>query len=191
MSRNYVEGEVFERVDFTDRPMPKGEYTLCRFLHCNFSKTDLSHITFVECTFDDCDLSLARITRTAFRDVRFTGCKLLGLSFDHVNTFLFSIIPVDCNLASCSFQGMRLEKFRSNKCSFQGADFSGADLRDAVFAACDLHNAVFNGTDLRGADLRQAYNYEIDPGANRLKGARFSLSEVGGLLRTYGIVLDP
>src|SRR5262249_6651377 len=136
MSKNYVEEEVFDRVDFTKEALPKGDYTQCRFVQCNFNKADLSGIAFVECTFQDCDLSLARIFKTDFREVSFTDCKLLGLSFDQANAFLFSIAPIGCNLASCSFQGMRLEKMRFSKCSLQGADFTGADLRAAVFADC-------------------------------------------------------
>jgi fluoroquinolone resistance protein len=191
MSKNYVEEEVFERVDFSKEALPKGDYTQCRFVQCNFAKADLSSIAFVECVFEGCDLSLARIFKTAFREVSFTDCKLLGLSFDQANSFLFSIEPVGCNMASCSFQGMRLEKLRFQTCSLQGADFTGADLRASVFTECDLLNATFDNTDLQGADLRGATTYIIDPGSNRLKGARFTLSEVGGLLARYGVILEP
>lgn len=189
--KQYVEEEVFEKQDFTQAPLPKGEYTQCRFVQCTFAKADLIGVVFVECHFEGCDLSLAKVRQAALRDVRFTDCKLLGLSFDQCNAFLFGIVPERCNLASASFQGMRLEKAVFKECSLKGADLSNAMLSGSTFTDCDLLDAVFGGTDLTGADLRTAYNYTIDPEANRLKGARFSAGGVGGLLAKYGVVVEP
>lgn len=191
MSKNYIDEQTFERIDFTVDPLPKGEYTQCRFIHCNFAKADIAGIAFMECSFESCDLTLAGVFKTALREVRFTDCKLLGLSFDQCNGFLFSIRPERCNMASCSFRGMRLEKAIFRHCSLEGADFSEAVLSGAVLEECDLLNAVFDRTDLTKADLRTARHYLIDPERNKVKGARFSLSEVGGLLAKYGVVLDP
>lgn len=189
--RTYVEDRVFERADFVKEPLPKSDHERCRFVRCNFAQADLSGIVFTECVFEECDLSLARLTRTAFRTVTFTGCKMLGLSFDACNAFLFAIAPTDCLMDSCSFRGMRLERMRYMNCRLHGAEFGAAKLHGALLQNCDLLNAAFEDTDLRMADLRTAFNFHIDPDANAIKGARFSQAGLGGLLGKYGIVIDP
>ncbi|MFT3884738.1 MAG: pentapeptide repeat-containing protein [Flavobacteriales bacterium] len=186
----HVDDELFERRNFAEQPLPKGEYTQCRFVQCTFAKADLIGVVFVECAFEGCDLSLAKVRQAAFREVRFTDCKLLGVSFDQCNGFLFAIMPERCNMASASFRGMRLGKAVFRDCSLKGADLSAADLSGSVFDACDLLDAVFDHTDLSKADLRTAHGFTIDPEANKLVGARFSSSGLGGLLAKYRLVIE-
>jgi uncharacterized protein YjbI with pentapeptide repeats len=69
-------------------------------------------------------------------------------------------------------------------------DFSGATLEGAAFVDSDLSGARFVRTRLSGADFRSARNYRIDPTANRLAGARFSLPEAISLLGAFDIVLE-
>jgi fluoroquinolone resistance protein len=85
-----TENQIFERIDYTQNNLSKGEYENCRFLNCNFHKGDLLNITFRECEFYSCDFSLAQIKNTSLNDVQFIGCKLLGVQFDDCNTFLMS-----------------------------------------------------------------------------------------------------
>jgi uncharacterized protein YjbI with pentapeptide repeats len=69
-------------------------------------------------------------------------------------------------------------------------DFTGCDATGAVFDQCNFAGATFENTILEKADLRSSCNYFIDPEANRIKKARFSLSQVSGLLAKYGIEID-
>lgn len=186
-----VDDAVFERRNGTDEPLEKGAYTGCRFVQCNFSRADFTGITFMECVFEGCDLSLAKVRGTAFRDVRFLDCKLLGLAFDQANPFLFSIRPERSMMDSTAFNGMDLRKMRFANCRLQGAHFSRTVLAEAVFEGCDLTDAVFDGTDLQRADLRTAHGFTIRPEANRLKGARFTSGNVHGLLAHYGVSVEP
>lgn len=185
--KDHIEEEVFERKDFTQEALPKGEYTQCVFKQCSFVKADLIGAVFVECTFDGCDLSLARIRQAAFRDVAFIDCKMLGLSFEQANGFLFAVKPTNSILDSCSFQRMTLKGMHFAGCRMHGTDLSGADLSGAIMDDCDLQEAVFDGTDLQRADLRTSHGFIIDPERNRLKGARFSTGNVAGLLAKYGV----
>lgn len=189
--KHHVDQQAFERKDFAQEALPKGEYTQCTFRHCTFVKADLINVAFVECTFEGCDLSLARIRQAAFRDVAFTDCKLLGLSFDQANAFLFRIAPTRCLLDSASFQRLDLKGTRFMECRMHGVDLSAADLSGALFEECDLQDAVFDATGLERADLRTARGFIIDPERNRLKGARFSESGLGGLLAKYGLSITP
>ncbi|WP_246124838.1 pentapeptide repeat-containing protein [Algibacter pacificus] len=70
------------------------------------------------------------------------------------------------------------------------ADFSESDLSKSSFEGCDLQGATFENTNLEKADFRKAINYAIHPGKNKLKGAKFSLDGVAGLLTVYGVDID-
>jgi uncharacterized protein YjbI with pentapeptide repeats len=59
--------------------LPFGEYEGCCFLKCDFSSGDLSGFIFVDCEFSGCNLSLAKLAKTAFRDIQIKDCKMLGL----------------------------------------------------------------------------------------------------------------
>lgn len=190
MSTELIEDQDLVRQDFTTTPLPKGEYARCRFVQCTFIRSDLSRIVFDECSFEECDLSLARINGTAFRNVRFARCKMLGLHFDTANAFLFSILPEHCDLDSCSFRGMRLEKIRFTHCDLRGADLSGTILKGAVLDHCGLRDTVFERTDLQQADLRNARDHVIDPERNNVKHARFSLEGLPGLLAKHALRIE-
>ena len=71
-----------------------------------------------------------------------------------------------------------------------GVDFTEADLYSVVFDNCDLQNAIFEHTKLEKADFSTSYNYSFDPEINNIKGAKFSLQGVVGLLEKYGIVIE-
>ena len=69
-------------------------------------------------------------------------------------------------------------------------DFSEADLTGVVFDNCDLTKAIFDQTNLEKVDFRTSYNYSIDPEKNRIHKARFSASDIAGLLDKYDIHIE-
>lgn len=189
MANDYIVDEAFERIDFTERALVKGEYENCIFTNCNFSNADLSKFTFIECEFDSCNISMAKLTKTALKGIKFRECKLLGLRFDHCEEFLFSVNFKNCILNLSSFYRLKLKKTIFRNCSLQEVDFAEADLNSAVFENCDLKGAIFESTLLEKADFRTSYNYSINPELNRVKKAQFSLPGVVGLLDKYDIVI--
>ena len=84
------EDQTYSGIDFTKEPLPPGQYEHCTFTRCTFTRADLSARSFSECTFNNCELSMARVVRTSIRECVFANCKLLGVSFDHGQTSLFS-----------------------------------------------------------------------------------------------------
>jgi fluoroquinolone resistance protein len=100
---NYIEEKTFEREDFTQKPLPRGEYDNCVFLNCNFLNANLSNFIFSETEFKGCDLSNAKINQTAIKDIKFKDCKLLGFHFDNCNEFLFSVEFENCTLNFSTF----------------------------------------------------------------------------------------
>jgi len=185
-----IENRIFERVDYTQVSLPKGEYECCRFLNCNFYSADISNITFRDCEFDGCDFSLATIKNTSLNDARFIGCKLLGVQFDECNTFLLSFQFENCLLKLTVFNKLKLKKMHFKNCNLQEADFTEVDLTSSNFENCDLKRAIFHKTVLEKVNFSTAYNYSIDPEQNRIKKARFSSIGLAGLLDKYGIVID-
>jgi fluoroquinolone resistance protein len=184
-------GKSFEKIAFHENPLKKGEYENCTFTGCHFTDTDLSDFHFSECTFSHCNLSMVRVFSTAFRDVKFVECKLLGLRFDTCMAFGLVLGFENCTLNYASFYGLNLKKTVFRNCSMQETDLTECDLTGAVFDRCDFTRATFDKTILVGADFRTAFRFSIDPAGNRLKKAKFSMSNLSGLLDKYDIEIEP
>ncbi len=181
---------IFDKQDYKNNPLAKGEYDTCRFTHCDFAGSDLSQVKFIGCTFESCNLSLAKILNTGFQDVVFKDCKMLGLRFDTCDAFALTFRFDNCTLNNSTFYQLKMKKTQFKNTQLQEVDFTEADLGGAVFDNCDLPGAVFDHTVLEKADLTGAHNYSIDPQTNKIKKARFALSEVEGLLHRHDIVID-
>jgi fluoroquinolone resistance protein len=190
MEQVYIEEKKFEHINFAEQLLAKGEYDNCSFINCDISNTDLSEIKFTECTFTGCNLSLAKLVKTAFREVKFKDCKLLGLHFEHCSEFGLQVGFDNCLLNHSSFYKTKMKKTVFKNSQLQEVDLTECDLTGSVFDNCDLMNATFENTIIEKADLSTAYNYSIDPEMNRIKKARFSLTGVMGLLDKYDIEID-
>lgn len=190
MDAVFEEDKTFDTINYTITPLAKGDYEKCDFINCDFSNTDLGKIKFTECRFTGCNMSAASITGTAFRDIVFKNCKLLGLQFDTCNEMLFEVQFEHCIINLAIFFKRKLKNTRFIHCSLTEADFSEADLSNAIFEYCDLSGAVFDNTILEKADFCTANNYSIDPEKNKIKKARFSLPAVIGLLDKYDIIIQ-
>lgn len=186
MLANYIIDENFIKITL----LKKGEYENCVFDNCDFSKQDLSECTFIECTFKVCNLSLCQLYTTAFREVTFIGCKLLGLRFDSCSEFGLSFKFDGCQLDNSSFFKTKIKKTAFMNTSLKEVDFTETDLSEAVFDDCDLSRATFDRTVLEKADFRSSYNFSIDPETNRLKKAKFSSMGLSGLLSKYDIIIE-
>jgi uncharacterized protein YjbI with pentapeptide repeats len=185
-----IENQVFKGINFNKNKIGKGTYEDCTFVNCVFNGSDVSGIIFVSCLFDQCDLSLMNTSGTAFREVKFKGCKMLGIHFEECNLFLLAMYFNNCQMNLSSFYKLKLKKTIFRNCSLQEVDFAEADLTSAIFDNCDLSGAMFERTVLEKADLSTAYNYTFDPETNRIKKAKFSQAGLGGLLGKYDILIE-
>lgn len=87
----------------------------------------------------------------------------------------------------CGFYNLQVKKTVFSSCRLLEADFTMANLTASNFVGSELSGAVFDQTVLEKVDFREAQNYRIDPELNRIKGARFDLDGLPGLLGKYGI----
>jgi fluoroquinolone resistance protein len=190
MEKADIAGKVFDKLDLAANPLMVGDYEKCTFVSCDFSGAGLANFNFTDCEFTNCNLSLVTSNKTAFRDVRFKHCKILGVHFENCNAFLFSAQFDHCLLNLSSFHKLKLKKTIFRNCSLHEVDFTHADLSGALFENCDLARSLFENTILEKADLRSAYNYSIDPEINKLKKAKFSMEGLRGLLDKYDIEIE-
>ena len=184
------QNKTFENIDYSEQKITDSEYFKCEFINCNFSKSDLSHNDFMECSFQNCNFSLAILNNTGLKSIKFIGCKLMGLDFTICNTFLFSMSFEGCILDYSTFFQKKMKKTNFMDCSLQNVDFSNVDLTMALFKNSDLSGAIFAGTNLEKADFRTAKNYSFDPGENKMKRAKFSKSQLAGLLDKFDLDLE-
>ena len=190
MSQAFIQDQNFDKLDYTQEPLAKGEYENCRFTNCNFEETNLNDIKFMNCDFQDCNWSLAQLNGTVLREVKFKDCKMLGLQFENCNDFGLSFSFDNCQLNHSTFFQMNIKKTIFRNCQLREIDFSESNLTYVVFDNCDLAQAIFINTVLDKADFRTAYNYSIDPESNRLKKTKFSILGISGLLDKYDIVIE-
>ncbi|MDC9722733.1 MAG: pentapeptide repeat-containing protein [Urechidicola sp.] len=184
------DSEIFKGIDYTNTRLPIGEYDNCNFINCNFSSSDISNCTFIECKFEDCNLSNTLTKNTAYQEVGFLNCKMMGLKFNSCNNFLLAISFKNCQLNLSSFYQLKIKNTPFNNCNLQEVDLTEADLTGSEFNNCDLNRVIFDQTNLEKVDFRTAINYEIDPENNRIKNARFSSGDLIGLLKKYRIKID-
>lgn len=190
MTDAYFADETFDKTDGRATPLQKGEYEHCTFTNCDLAEADLGGIRFVDCRFEGCNLSLAKTPKTAWREVAFVNCKMLGLRFDACDAFGLSFSFEGCVLDHSSFYKVKALKTRFKHTQLHEVDLTECDLSGSVFADCDLAGATFDNTNIEKADLRTAYNYALDPERNRIKKAAFATAGLPGLLGKYGIVVE-
>jgi len=182
-----MEDEMISGVNYQKNKFEIRAYESCVFSNCDFSKVNLSTTKFIDCDFNDCNFSEVIINDTFFQDVNFTACKMMGLHFENCNDFGFSVGFDRCILNYSSFFQMRLVKTKFEDCKLLDVDFSESDLTSGLFSNCDLSNALFDRSVLVKTNFKTAFNYSIDPENNKIKGAKFSLPEVMGLLKKHNI----
>jgi fluoroquinolone resistance protein len=198
MNPVFIEEKSFDKIDFTQNPLSKGEYEYCTFLNCNLSYTNFSDIKFLECEFSDCNISLVKLTQTALRNIKFKDCQMLRLNFSECNEFGFAVSFDTCILDNSSFYDLTSpvkKRFKLKQTVFKNSqlcevDFTECALSSAIFENCNLRDAIFQYTILEKADFRTAFNYSIDPEINRIKKAKFSRSGIAGLLDKYDLDID-
>jgi fluoroquinolone resistance protein len=190
MNKVFYQDRIFVGAELNAAQLAKAEFEQCTFRNCSWPGADLSDARFTDCSFEQCDLSTSRVKNTGFRSVRFTGCKLLGVQFESCAPFLLAMRFAHCRLDLASFRGLKLKGTVFQDCTLREADLIGTDLNSATFEDCDLAGALFEHTNLEAADLRTASNYLIDPEQNRIKGARFSIHGLPGLLARYAITVE-
>jgi uncharacterized protein YjbI with pentapeptide repeats len=190
MIDNYFDSETYSKIDYRTVSIKKGEYDNCTFENCNFENVHASNIQFVECEFINCNFSNTVVKATAFKDVVFDNCKMIGVKFNECDSFLLQLKFKACQLDFSSFYQLKIPNTNFTDCSLEEVDFTETQMQQAVFESCNLKNAIFDETNLEKADFRTAINFSMNPENNKLKQAKFSKDNIVGLLQKYQIVIE-
>jgi uncharacterized protein YjbI with pentapeptide repeats len=186
--------QVFEQVHLSPGETLTGEFADCKFIKCNFESVVFSNCRFSDCKFQDCNLSLIQIPGSSFPATRFETTKLIGIDWTQGDWSQSEFNPIagffDCVLSHSTFIGIDLKGIQMKKCIANEVDFREANLTEVNFRGTDLAKSLFGNTNLTRADLSLARNYQIDPGNNVLKQAKFSLPEAMALLYSMDIDLQ-
>jgi fluoroquinolone resistance protein len=187
MKKTLQEKSTFTKIDYSGMTLSDIEFDSCAFIHCNFTKSDLSSSDFPDCSFKECDFSMVRLNNTGFKNVIFSGSKLLGIDFTKCKDFLLAFSFDRCTLDYSTFSKKKIRHTIFKDCTIREADFSETDLTGSSFLNCDLSRTIFMHTILEKVDFRSATNYTFDLELNRVKKAKFSLPGIIGLLDKYQI----
>ena len=176
-------GRTFSGMSFGD----------CSFTKCTFTEATFSRCVFVNCAFRGCDLGLVRVPNTNYVNCRFVDSKVIGVDWTEAGG-LQSKLPLSpafqgCNVSYSTFFGLSLPRLVLERCIAYEVEFGEADLSDGVFTGTDFQGSTFHHTNLTRADFSDARNYTIDPTANTLKQAVFSLPEAVSLLRGFDVIV--
>ncbi|MFN2273048.1 MAG: pentapeptide repeat-containing protein [Anaerolineae bacterium] len=185
--------QVFKGAHLRQAEIASSEFHGCTFIQCSFVESVLSRCRFVDCTFQQCDLSLVQVPDSVFSDTRFEDSKIIGVNWAQADWSAVKLgQPLGfyrSTISHCTFIGLSLRGMEVKECVAKDVDFREADLSKADFAGTDLSESLFIKTNLSEADLSGARNYQIAPGQNELRGAKFSLPEAMSLLYGLDIVL--
>ncbi len=163
------------------------EFEGCEFSGCELAGMNFSDIKFVDCKFINSDLSMSSVGATLFRGVEFFSCKLMGIEFNDCRENLLDFSFFDSILNYSVFNGLSLPNTNFIGCKLLEVSFADADLQGTSFAESNLEGAIFSHTCLKSADFSAAENFIIDPDSNILKNAKFSYTNLAGLLSKYNI----
>lgn len=193
-SKNHYSDQTFTRTGFEKEVLTSCEFNNCRFIQCKFVECTFRNCRIVNCEFEGCDLSLAQFPGVVFAKVRFENSKLLGVDWTIADWTAIRLgDPIGfyhCALNHSIFIGLDLKGLQVRDCPAIGVDFRDADLSKANFGGSDLEESIFINTNLSEADLSEARNYQIKPGQNNIKKAKFSLPEALSLLYNLDIIIE-
>ncbi len=147
---------------------------------------DLRDRKFIGCTFERCQISSVKIDGAVLQ-ATFSGCKIEGINFFTAKRSLLTLGFDSCLIRHSSFAELKLRAARFAGCQFQNVDFSDADLSGADSSNSTFEDCIFRNTNLTKANFVDASGYSFDPTQNKIRGARFSVPAVLGLLAPFDI----
>jgi fluoroquinolone resistance protein len=184
----------YYRGNFANLSLEKGAieakvFDECEFNRCSFIETNFNRCKFRNCSFIECILSAVVPMNARFSQVKFTGCKVIGLDWTKTQ-YLEDLEFSGCQISYSNFKLLKIPRIKIVNCEAKEVDFSETDLTGADLKNSDFEKSRFFKTNLSSADLKGARNYFIDIKNNTLKKTRFSLPEALSLLNSLDIIID-
>ena len=185
--------QLFTELSLSETRLESIEFEQCDFNGCDFSTATFSHCKFINCRFTQCNLSLLKSNYSAFFEVQFVDCKMLGIDWTQAHWPKYTVNPelsfTRCILNDSSFFGLTLHELALAECKVQEVDFRSGDFSHSSMTECDFHNSLFMRTNLQKTDFSGSINFNININENNLHKAKFSRYEALSLLESLSIEL--
>jgi fluoroquinolone resistance protein len=186
--------EQFHGLKLEQAIIHSSKFENCSFVYCNFNGASFLSCRFIDCNFYSCDLSLLQVANCNITKINIESCKAIGINWTKANwsdsALTNRINFAESTINHSTFIGLYLSNIKIINCIVHDVDFRETNLTKADLSGSDLTKSIFGNTILSGADLNQARNYQINPCANKLSGAKFTLPEALALLYSMDIILD-
>jgi uncharacterized protein YjbI with pentapeptide repeats len=184
------ENETLVDLDASGGGIAGKEFFACRLERCDFTEADLSGCRFEDCRFVACNFSNPIIKRARFANAVFEECKVVGINFYACDQLVFDVEFDRCHILNCNFSDLKMKLSKFKACDLRGCDFQNTYLVEAVFDKSSFTETLFHACDLEKASFRGARGYSIDPRANKIAKATFSVPEVLSLVECFGIRIE-
>lgn len=172
---------ILRKTDFSDARLELTTLDQCPCSEAVFDRADLSLCNFGKALLDKTRFCETRLSLCAFSQVKATGAdfskarafKCLFQKSDLLGALFRETVLNEClfqaaSAANLCLAGAELRKFYTDaETDLSGADFSGADLREA-----SLRMTRLRGADFYGANLENALIAHCDMTGARLDGLR-------------------
>lgn len=192
---------VLESADFSDAKLAGARLSGARLAGVSAAGAqlpgaDLRRADLTDADFSRADLAQALLDDVQAADADFTQANLASASLRRAQlqgTWLSSAVLNAADLQEADCTDLQLDGTRARNANFQranvttlrgseGADFSGANFRQAVgqepiFEGCTVDAADFSHAELPGANFIQASAVQANFTAADMPGARFTLAD--------------
>jgi fluoroquinolone resistance protein len=165
------------------------EFEACSFKNIKGLPLDFSRLSFVDCEFIDSDLTGTKINQTAFKTVKFTNCKLMGMHFLNCTPFLLDFHFHNCILDFSIFDGLKIPKTTFLNSQLKETNFVNTELKASIFKGSNLQGTRFENSVLDLCDFRNTQNLFMNPNVNSLKKTIFDRDSAMGLLAGLPIII--
>ena len=191
---NIQKDECFENIDFNGirevEDIRSKSFEKCTFTDCDFTNSDFSNSLFVDCRFANSNFRATKLSDTKLHNVDFDDCKILGLDFTQISTFIVKIGFRNSQILKCNFSLLELKESDFSDSCINQCDFFRTNAAKSNFSGSDLKGSIFENTDLTKADFTNAQNYSINPLINTIKHAIFTMPEAMTLLDSLEITIQ-
>jgi uncharacterized protein YjbI with pentapeptide repeats len=189
------DADSYEEETLRGGNLPEGglagkEFWACRLESCDFTEADLSGCRFEDCRFVGCNFSNPVVGGARFAGAVFEECKVVGINFYACDQLVFDIEFDRCHVLNCNFSDLKMKGSKFKGCDIRGCDFQNVFLVEADFDGSFFSETLFHACDLEKASFRGARGYAIDPRANKIAKATFSVPEVLSLVECFGIRIE-
>ncbi len=186
------EDKTYENVDVSGKSVNDIHFSCCTFIDCKFKDTIFNNIDFNECAFINCSLVNTVFKNTEMKYCSFDRCALIGLNWSAVSTEFAAVFEKieNCLFKFNNFEDASLKKVNFGKSQIISSTFYQVNLSECNFMGCELTDTTFSECDLQKSDFRSASGFNIDVTSCKLKNAKFSFTNLDGLVKGLGIKIE-